>query len=348
MNVSDVNISKLLIHYVGNKSHGENVRISKRKVNISDQSTHDKLKSFYFSPLLKLNEFFQFSHPSSLKFNEIYNYVTSVFENESTFSNISSDIATHLFECSVHPKIKSGELHLVYFKGIIVEEKELDALGIFKTETKIDFIKLNKDNSGYDIEFNEGINPFDGFDKGCLILNVNKKEGYKILIIDNQSKSQEAQYWKDDFLNIKPCSDSYHHTKNYLNICKDFLSSQLPKDFEVTKAEQIDLLNRSISYFKEADNFNEKDFTKTVLEQPEIIKSFKEFKQDFIEQNELDIEEQFDISASAVKKQTRIFKSVLKLDRNFHIYIHGDKDLIEKGIENNGRKFYKIYYDEES
>ena len=53
----------------------------------------------------------------------------------------------------------------------------------------------------------------------------------------------------------------------------------------------------------------------------------------------------FSISTSAVKYQSRVFKSVLKLDNNFHIYIHGDKELIEKGTDNDGRKYYKIYYD---
>ena len=43
----------------------------------------------------------------------------------------------------------------------------------------------------------------------------------------------------------------------------------------------------------------------------------------------------------------RVYKSVLKLDRNFHIYIHGNTDLIEKGIDDDGRKYYKIYYQEE-
>ena len=55
----------------------------------------------------------------------------------------------------------------------------------------------------------------------------------------------------------------------------------------------------------------------------------------------------FAISPHAVKKQARVFKSVLKLDKNFHIYIHGDRSLIERGTEKDGRKFYKIYYREE-
>ena len=65
--------------------------------------------------------------------------------------------------------------------------------------------------------------------------------------------------------------------------------------------------------------------------------------------NEIELPDRFDISTQAVKKQNRVFKSVLKLDKNFHVYIHGDKSLIERGYdEKTGKKFYKIYYDEEN
>jgi hypothetical protein len=61
------------------------------------------------------------------------------------------------------------------------------------------------------------------------------------------------------------------------------------------------------------------------------------------------IPEHFEIAYPAVKKQERIFKSVLKLDKNFHIYIHGDRTLIEKGVdEKTGMKYYKLFYKEES
>ena len=40
--------------------------------------------------------------------------------------------------------------------------------------------------------------------------------------------------------------------------------------------------------------------------------------------------------------------SVLKLDKNFHIYIHGDKKLIEKGFDDGkAMSFYKVYFKEE-
>jgi hypothetical protein len=63
--------------------------------------------------------------------------------------------------------------------------------------------------------------------------------------------------------------------------------------------------------------------------------------------NDIRFETSFDISEQAVKKQSRMFKSVLKLDKNFHVYIHGDRNLIEQGVDENGRKFYKIYYEKE-
>jgi hypothetical protein len=59
-------------------------------------------------------------------------------------------------------------------------------------------------------------------------------------------------------------------------------------------------------------------------------------------------DESFDIDLAAVKKQGKVFKSILKLDKNFHIYIHGRQDLIERGFdEAKGKHFYKVYFEQE-
>ncbi|GAC1527384.1 MAG: hypothetical protein NVS3B15_04200 [Sediminibacterium sp.] len=80
-----------------------------------------------------------------------------------------------------------------------------------------------------------------------------------------------------------------------------------------------------------------------------MIDSFTQYKQTYEMARQVTIEEEFGIHLSAVKKQERVFKSVLKLDKNFHIYIHGRKDLIERGYdEMSGRHFYKLYFNEES
>jgi hypothetical protein len=79
-----------------------------------------------------------------------------------------------------------------------------------------------------------------------------------------------------------------------------------------------------------------------------IIKSFRNFDSSYRQENYIEPNDNFDISPQAVKKQAKAFKSVLKLDKNFHIYIHGNRELIEQGIDKDGRKFYKIYFERES
>jgi hypothetical protein len=84
------------------------------------------------------------------------------------------------------------------------------------------------------------------------------------------------------------------------------------------------------------------------LYDPNIIESFRNFDSHYRQENDIQLDDSFAISAQAVKKQARVFKSVLKLDKNFHIYIHGNREMIEHGVDENGRKYYKIYYENES
>ncbi len=132
-----------------------------------------------------------------------------------------------------------------------------------------------------------------------------------------------------------------------MNITKNFVTKQLTEEFEVSKTDQIDLLNRSVEYFKSHDSYNREEFENEIFNNADVIDSFRDFDQRFREENKIEINDEFGISNQAVKKQARIFKSVLKLDKNFHIYIHGNRSLIEKGVDDNGRKFYKIFYNEE-
>jgi hypothetical protein len=90
-----------------------------------------------------------------------------------------------------------------------------------------------------------------------------------------------------------------------------------------------------------------REFVDEVMSEQEIIDSFNRYKSDYQQEYDLDIADNFSISKNAFKKQARTFRSIIKLDKNFHIYIHGNRDLIERGKDDKGR-FYKIYYDEES
>ncbi len=339
-------IEKVSVHTVGNKTNGEELRLSKSLLDTSDLKVRELLFKFFLDPFTT-PEFYSFTFSNEdFTLNPVFNFASQIFDNSKIFHRNSANLATHLYELSIHPQIKSGDLFVAFFSNISIENELMDAIGIFKSENKQSFLKLDSSNENFSIQYDDGIN-IEKLDKGCLILNSDRDSGFRVCIIDKSNKSVEAQYWKDSFLQLKPCSDDYHHTKEFMNIAKNFVTKQLTEEFEVSRADQIDLLNRSVEYFKTNDTFDKKDFEKQVFQEDGIIKSFRNFDETYRENNDIEANDSFDISAQAVKNQARVFKSVLKLDKNFHIYIHGNRGLIQQGVEKDGRKYYKIYFEEE-
>ena len=169
------------------------------------------------------------------------------------------------------------------------------------------------------------------------------------MVVDKATSGQDAAvYWKDEFLQLKIRNDNFNQTNNTLSIYKNFVTNKIDEDFEVTKADKIDLLNRSMKYFKDKETFDLDEFAGEVIGNPQAIASFKTYKQQYEDEYETPIADSFEISDNAVKKQARVYKSVLKLDKNFHIYIHGNKELIEKGFDDDkAMNYYKVYFREE-
>jgi hypothetical protein len=344
---SHCRIDSVAVHSVGNTSRNEGLLLSKSLLDISDTTVRDLLKTFFLTPF-DMPEFHAFTFTNGdFALNPMFNFVGHIFDHEDSLHQHSIDIAKHLYDTSVHPQIKSGDLFVVKFSNLRFKDVMMDAIGIFKSENRQSFLKLDAHDRVFSIRSDEGIN-IDKLDKGCLILDIDQDTGYKVCAIDKSNRSTEAQYWKDDFLNLKPCADDYYHTKVYMNITKSFVTDQLAEDFDVNKADQIDLLNRSVKFFKSRETFDKNEFEDEVLQETGVINSFRNYHDKYSQDHDIDATDTFDISPLAIKKQARVFKSVLKLDKNFHIYIHGDRNLIEQGMESDGRKFYKIYFQQEA
>ncbi|MCT4647632.1 MAG: nucleoid-associated protein [Carboxylicivirga sp.] len=339
-----IKIKNLVLHNVGNKLNQDPLFLSKSHIEFDEEL--ELTLSHYFLSHFKQDESYHFFHDSELELNETYLYVSRIFDNPNTLLEESKNLAKHLYNQSTHPKIKGGEFHVVYFKDCILDGVTLDAIGLFKSENKNVFLEIEKISSGFEIESKKGID-INKLDKGCLVFNTQKDNGFLLYAIDSVNRGSEAQYWVDDFLKITPVKNEYNQTNNFLGITKQFLTKQLVNEMELPKSEQIDLLNRSVDYFKTHESFKKEEFEKDVFRNDKIIESFRSFDETYRKENEIEVTDKFDISTKAVKKQTRAFKRVLKLDENFDIHIKGNKELIEKGVDNNGRKFYKIYYNEE-
>ena len=339
------NLDKLVLHKVGNKLENENIHFSHSILFIEDTTTRISLLK-YFTNSFKSSEYFNFYHDIDLNMNEVFVCASKIFDNPETLLEQSVNLSKHLYEQSVHPRIKSGEFYTVYFQDCIINGETVDAIGLFKSENKDTFLKVFPKGDGFEIESEKGIN-INKLDKGCLIFNMDKENGYVVAVVDNTNKGADAQYWIDDFLHVRQRKDEYYNTQNVLSLCKKFVTKELPNQFKVSKAEQADLLNKSVKFFKEKDAFNVDEFANEVMAQPELIDNFNRYKDAYQKECDVEISDNFVISDTAVKKQVRVFKSVIKLDKNFHIYVHGNRNLIEQGQDEKG-KFYKVYYQEES
>lgn len=345
--IESVQLAQVIVHKVGNPSRGEALTFSENPLTLHDQIVRGLLTRYFLAPFNE-HEQYQFTHISDLGLNEVYHYVTQIFDNPKTLTPQSRLLAQFLYSKSTHTKVKEGELYVVQFNNVPFGAEYTEAIGIFKSETKETFLKVFPQGDNWEVIAEDGID-INKLDKGCLIFKQNRQNGYVVCVVDNTNKQQDAQYWVQDFLQIVRSANSYHYTDAALGMCKLFISNELAEKFDVTKSDQIDMLNRSMDYFKTKEDFRFAEFAEEVLHHPEVIDSFTQYKQSYETAKQVIIEDEFAIHLSAVKKQQRVFKSVLKLDKNFHVYIHGRKDLIEKGYdERTGKHFYKLYFDEEA
>ena len=346
MHFDEAGLVALTLHKIGNKSVDEGMVLSDKLLEVSE-IVKPLLLQYFLTPF-KTGELYNLTHPSDLGLNEVYHFVSAIFENPASLPEQSQSLARHLYRHSTHPKIKTGEFYVAYFDRCRIGDETVNAVGLFKSESKETYLKIYPVGTSFEIGHDNGIN-INKLDKGCLVFNTGREEGYAVAIVDNLNKGSEAQYWRDDFLQVKPRSDDYYKTKAVMDLCRRFVSDKLPEDFDVSRVDQADLLNRSMKFLKENDDFEMEEFNEQVLGSPAVINSFSEYRTAFSEENDLDIPEKFQISDNAVKSQSRFMKSVIKLDKNFHIYVHGEGKMVEKGFDKEKQlNFYKLYFKEES
>jgi len=345
--IINADIEQLVIHKIGSRSNYTDNAYSQKCVEMEDDSPVPFLLKQYFLASFREPALYHFDGVKGLSGNMVYQSACTIFDNPELFYEHSRILAALLYENSSHPQIKPGEFYLTLFKGVRIFDQTVKCLGIFKSENKETYLKICPGENSFGINYEEGIN-IRKLDKGCLIFEVERDKGFVISLIDKVSKNNEALFWKEDFLGLSERQDNNFFTHNYLNVCKGFVDDYFPAN-DLPRTDQIDALNRSIDYFKENNLFNEERFGKEVLETPDIVEAFNQFKKSYEQDNNVTLNEEFKISPDVVKKENKYFKSVLKLDKNFHVYVHGNRRFIEKGFDQNRRlNYYTLFFEYES
>lgn len=350
INLFNTQIENLSLHKVGNKSRNEAVILSYDPYKLNDEIT-PLLKEFFFKPFRDKKEvYFQFAHEVDLEYNEMYKLCTKLFnrKGENTHT-ISEKITQHLFEQSNHPHIKSGEVYVTYLTNVVIDNHVVDAIGIFKSEIKSDFIQVhdydNRNGIEIEIDLQQGIS-LDKLDKGCIIFNYKKEEGYKILCVD--SNRYDSRYWLDHFLGLNEFEDENFLTSKYLKFAQQFAKEVvLPA---TDKQNEVMFKNKTIHHFATNDEFDEQKYMESLFDElPDLLPEFKAYKADKGGKYSVDDITTFPISNAMVNDLRSSYKSSIKLDTNMEIKLdfvnpESAANFLEKGWDEEKQMYYYLCY----
>ena len=344
INLYNTQLDTISVHRIGNKSRNEPIFLSDAPYQLDDE-LRQLMKEFFFKPFREKEEnYFRFTNEADLEFNSLYKSVTKIFEDPTCVHQESKRISTFLFEQSQHPHIKSGEVYITYLENVLLDNTKVSAIGIFKSELKNDYLQFSEENTDLKLVLQQGVN-LNKLDKGCLIFNIEKEEGYKILSVD--SNKYDAKYWLEHFLDVTALADSNFHTKKYLKFCQDFAKDVvLPAE---DKKEEVMFMNRSVNYFAKNDEFEESNFLNEVIDNPDLIPEFKHYKVEKAPKYQIEDVTTFPIANAAVSTARKKMKNTIALDTNIQIkmdFINPEsaEKFVEKGWDEEKQMYYYLVY----
>ncbi len=348
LNFNNIQLRQTVVHQVGNKNKGQKCFTSRHPVDLGER-LEETLKKYLLKPFRQVAETFHFSHSTDMSYHLMNGIAGKIFNANEEFHVQSIEILNHLYNQSNHPQIKSGDLFLVLFDDVLLEDELVQAIGIFKSERKDAFLQVSAGNERIIINQEEGIS-LRKIDKGCLIMNIFDDEGYRIFSFDNNN--YDADYWKNQFLGIDYVQDKNYDTRSYIDMCKSFAEEVIRE--KSGKKEQLEFLSESINYFDFNEKINNGDFKETLFQEDENLKrEFTDYKTKYEEDFNVVIPEEIPISRVVVQKQKRAIKNLIKLDTGIQVKLdfkdlESTRKFVEKGFDpDKGMHFYKVFYNEE-
>ncbi len=344
-NFNTAKVEGISLAKVGNPQRGETLKMSKELCLFGDGDA--PVLTFAFLKPFKNLERYHFHHHTDINLNELFGYVDSTFKEKEDFLNQSRKTARLLFEKSQHPNIKSGDLCMAFIEGVQVEGKTCNAISIVKSESQVPFLEISDRNGDLELITHNGIYP-DKIDKGALIVDYDQGGGYLVYTFDKSGG--ETNFWIKDFLGVRKRRDDEYKTKQFSEMCNSFVKEGLGD--EVKEEEKFKIASSAMQYLAEKDKFNAQHFEEEALKSPEVIEKFKSFKSNYQDDEGNGVDENFDIESQIAKKVVGKFKPAIRLDSGVIIRFTPDfvdnDSVLERGVDaESGKKFVKVYYEEE-
>lgn len=188
-------VEDIILHQVGNRLREESLTLSDQCFDITED-IQNLILGGYLRGIVSDKNQYVLTHESDMALNDVAHHASAFFSEKISFVELSRNLATHLYTSAHHPNIASGDLFVILFDKLKLEGKYKSAIGVYKAESKQQYISTRADGENRQLEVSSGINP-DLIDKGVLIV-----EGSEIVYAIDRLSSR-TKYWIKDFLQAK-------------------------------------------------------------------------------------------------------------------------------------------------
>lgn len=330
-------IKKATIQVVGNKTRGEGLSAA---TTLADVSGSSEFLTRLIEKSFTMDDLKCFSYIESVELNPVYKFVSKMFDDEEAFLKQSVNIATYLYDQSIHPNIRSGELYVLLLECEYKKET-VEAIAILKSEKKDPFLATDNDGRSISVRTVYGTG-MKGLNKGCLVLNMDRANGYIVGTVDNTNNGNDAQYWTDNFLHVSDCMDDYHETVKLMDLCMGFVQQIGDKSAE----DRAILGTKTSELLKKGEALRMSDLAEILCQTDEQKQEFDTYKQAYEEEHG-GFKEELNIVAKATSRKPVHRMNTLKVGKDFEVKVLNPRARIEHGIdESTGELYYTLYYKE--
>ena len=332
LEVNESTLTQYVVHYVGDTTLFAEEAYTQPEVLLEAAFTQ-----LAFSKV-DTEQQYGFFHETNIDLNEVYTYAQAIFSDKQNFYTQSKHIATHLQSVSQHPNIKAGELFIGLFENCLWHTEAKTVLAIVKIDEKEMFLDVKNEGDKMTVNGIDGINVKKA-NNIAIIIDMGDSE--PPIVFMKAKKKEDVVYWQERFLKLKVTDEPFFKTNLALTECKKYIL----KEDRFSNTDKLELLNKTLDYFRAEEQFDVEDYIDTVFEQVE------EVQKDVLVQTVKPYETT--ISESAIAKAEKSYKRKIKLDSNIEIQVNvQDMEEVNKYIEvgydeTTKRKFYKIYFEEE-
>lgn len=330
------NIKAAVVQRVGNKSNEDGVSFS------DDVCQMDGVEEPFLKLInasFKFDDWKQFYYIDDLELNPTYRFVTKIFDDESCIVQQANNLARHLYEQSIHPNIKIGEFYVVLLENCEVDDEPTQAIGLFKSEIREAVLTVKMEKNRLVLSSETGMS-LKKLEKGCIVFNVDKENGYKVAVVDNTGSNTDAHYWVDSFLHVRNCNDDYHETERLMEMCTGFVQllkeeSEVVSAFAAKKTSEMLKTNETLQMDVLAD---------MICQNEEQKQAFEAYRQSY-EEEYGDFAEEINVVKKAISRKPVSRMNVLKLGNDFEVKVLNPNAEIESGKDEvSGKRFYMLYY----